>query len=58
MLWIFLSGFALTILGIIDAIKYKNKKIIIILVMCLILWLISLSFLVPGLLFAFSNWEF
>ncbi len=58
MLWLFLFGLVFIVVGMIIAIKHRNKKIIAILAMCAILSLIGFVLLLPGLLFAFSNWEF
>ena len=58
MLWLFLFGLVFIVVGMIIAIKHRNKKIIVILTMCVVLLLIGFVLLLPGLLFAFSNWEF
>ena len=58
MFWLWLFGFILTIIGVVIAIKRKNRKIIIVLSVCIALLLIGFIILLPGLLFAFSNWKF
>ena len=58
MLWTFLLGLLSAIIGMMVALRHKNKKITIVLAVFTGRLVIGMFILLPGLLFVLSNWEF